>query len=74
MREARARAAAARESVDQAEENLRVSRELYGAGLANNTQVLDAVTLDINARNNRDSALLDEQLAQVRLSYAVGAL
>ncbi|MEO8755659.1 MAG: TolC family protein [Casimicrobiaceae bacterium] len=74
VREARARAAAARESVDQAEENLRVSRELYGAGLANNTQVLDAVTLDINARNNRDSALLDEQLAQVRLSYAVGAL
>lgn len=58
----------------QADENLRMSRELYGAGLATNTQVLDAVTLQINAVNNHDNATLDEALSQVRLEHAVGVL
>jgi outer membrane protein TolC len=74
VREARSRAATAGETISQSEENLRASRELYGAGLATNTQVLDAVSLQVAARSNRDSAALDEQLASLRLSYAVGAL
>jgi len=74
VQEARARSKATGEAVAQAEENLRSSRELYGAGLATNTQVLDAVTLRISAINNRDNASLDESLSLLRLEYAVGAL
>ena len=74
VREAQARVKASREAVAQADENVRMSRELYGAGLATNTQVLDAVTLQINAVNNRDNATLDESLSEVRLERAVGAL
>lgn len=72
--EAQARVRAAAETVAQAEENLRSSRELYGAGLATNTQVLEAVTLQINAVSNRDNAALDESLSSLRLAYATGTL
>lgn len=74
VREAQARVKASREAVAQADENLRMSRELYGSGLATNTQVLDAVTLQIDAVNNRDNATLDEALSDVRLAHAVGML
>lgn len=74
VHEAQARVRASGEAVAQAEENLRSSRELYAAGLATNTQVLDAVSLEVNALSNRDNATLDESLALLRLSYAVGAL
>jgi outer membrane protein len=72
--EAEARSKATGEAVAQAEENLRSSRELYSAGLATNTQVLDAVTLQINAVANRNNATLDESLSLLRLEYAVGEL
>ncbi len=72
--EAQARVKASTEAVAQSEENLRITRELYGAGLGTNTQVLDAVTLQTNAATNRDNAVLDESLARLRLEYAVGVL
>ena len=71
---ARAKVAASRAATAQAAENLRISRELYGAGLASNTQVLEAVTLSTRAAQNHDDAVLDEALAKVTLAYAVGAL
>jgi outer membrane protein len=71
---ARARVAASREATAQAAENLRISRELYGVGLASNTQVLDAVTLEVQATNDHDNAVLDEALAGLDLEYAIGAL
>ncbi|MDE2263127.1 MAG: TolC family protein [Gammaproteobacteria bacterium] len=74
VRAAHARVAASREATAQAAENLRISRELYGAGLASNTQVLDAVTLQVQATNDHDNAMLDESLAGMELEYAVGAL
>jgi len=74
VREAHARLAASRDAVAQADENLRISRELYGTGLATNTQVLDAVTLQISATSNRDNASLDESMSQLRLARAVGTL
>lgn len=74
VRAAQARVAASRQATAQAAENLRISRELYGVGLASNTQVLDAVTLEIQATNNRDNATLDEALAGIELAYAVGSL
>lgn len=72
VREARARAAAASEAVSQADENLRMTRELYGAGLGTNTQVLDASSLQVAAKNNRDNAELDASLSLLTLAYAVG--
>jgi outer membrane protein len=74
VREAQARVAASRQATAQAAENLRISRELYGVGLASNTQVLDAVTLQVEASNNYDNAVLDESLANIELAYAVGSL
>lgn len=74
VREARARLAASREAVAQSEENLRISRELYRSELGTNTQVLDAVALQVAATHNHDDALLDELLAQLRLARAVGTL
>ncbi len=74
VREARGRVSASREAVAQADENVRITRELYGSGLGTNTQVLDAVTLLVEAANNRDNATLDESLAVLRLARAVEAL
>lgn len=74
VRAAQARMAALREARSQAEENLRMSRELYGSGLGTNTQVLDAVTLQIAATSNHDNAVLDEALALLALARAVGRL
>lgn len=74
VQEAQARVKASSDAVAQAEENLRMSRELYGAGLATNTQVLDAVTLQVEAVNNRNDALLDDALFRLQLARAVGDL
>jgi outer membrane protein TolC len=74
VKEAQARVAASREAVAQADENLRMTRELYGSGLGTNTQVLDAVALQVSAANNSDNAALDESLALLRLGRAVGGL
>ena len=62
------------DAVDQAEENLRIARERYGAGLGTQTQLLQAETLRVGALGNRDNALLDLGLARIRLARAVGAL
>lgn len=74
VRAAQARISASREAKSQAEENLRMSRELYGSGLGTNTQVLDAVALQIAAANNHANAVLDEALALLALQRAAGKL
>ena len=74
LRDAQARLRASSQSVALAEENLHDSRELYGTGLATNTQVLDAVALRTRAVSNRDDATLDASMALLRLAYAVGGL
>lgn len=72
--EAAARLRVAGEAVTQAEENLRLARELYGAGLATNTQVLDAESLRVMALTNRDSASYDLVIAAYRIKRALGEL
>ena len=61
-------------AVDQAEENLRIARERYGAGLGTQTQLLEAESLRVRALSNRDNAVLDAGLSKLRLARAVGAL
>lgn len=72
--EADARRAVARAAVAEADENLRISRELYGAGLATNTLVLEAVALKESASGNRDDASFDAQFSRLRLAHAIGEL
>jgi outer membrane protein len=72
--ETRQRVGVTGDAVDQAEENLRIARERYGAGLGTQTQLLEAETLRVRALTNRDNAALDAGLARLRLARAVGAL
>jgi outer membrane protein TolC len=74
VEETRQRVEVTAESVAQAEENLRIARELYGAGLGTQTQLLEAETLRVQALTNRDNATLDAGLARLRLARAVGSL
>ena len=74
LREAEARVPVAGQAVEQAEENLRVAKELYGAGLGTNTEVLDAEALRLTSVSNRDNAVLDLALAGFRLQRALGDL
>lgn len=61
-------------AVEQAEENLRVSRERYEAQVATSTEVLDAQTLLTQARTNYYRALYSHHLARARLERALGAM
>ncbi len=72
--EASARIRAAAAAVAQAEENVRIAKELYSNGLATNNQVLDAETLDVIALTNRDDARFDALIAEYRLQRATGQL
>ncbi|MFI4890783.1 MAG: TolC family protein [Steroidobacterales bacterium] len=72
--EAAARIHAASAAVAQAEENLRIARELYASGLGTNNQVLDAETLRIVTVTNRDDARFDALIAEYRLQRSTGAL
>mgnify|MGYP001270038192 CR=1 FL=1 len=62
----------ATKAVEQAEENLRVSRERYKAQVATSTEVLDAQTLLTRALTNYYSALYSHHLARARLERALG--
>ena len=72
--DAAARVKAAGEAVEQAEENLRSARELYGSGLATSTQVLDAESLRVAALTNRDNARFDLLISGYRIQRAIGDL
>jgi outer membrane protein TolC len=74
VEEGRARVAVTREAVAQAEENLRITREQYAAGLSTSTRVLEAETLRVQSLLNRDEAVLDANLAALELARAVGEL
>ena len=74
IHESRQRVVVTAQAADQADENLRIARERYTAGLGTQTQLLQAETLRVQALRNRDDASLDAGLAQLRLARAVGAL
>ncbi len=61
-------------AVEQAEENLRVSRERYEAQVATSTEVLDAQTLLTQALTNYYRALYSHHLARARLERALGEM
>ena len=74
LAEAQGRVKMSGATVEQAEENLRIAREQYGAGLGTQTQLLQAETLRVQSLTNRDNAILDAGLARIQLARAVGSL
>lgn len=72
--ESRRRVEVADKAIQQAEENLRVTRHRFVEGVGTNTEVLDAETLRTQAYTNYYGALYDAVLATFRLRRAVGSL
>jgi outer membrane protein TolC len=72
--ESRSRVAVTHDAVAQADENLRITRQQYAAGLGTSTRVLEAETLRVQSLLNRDEAVLDADLATLELARAVGEL
>ena len=62
------------QALNQAEENLKVTKNRHAQELGNNTDVLDAETLRIKSRTNYTHAVYDAILADIRLRRAVGNL
>ncbi len=74
MGESRKRVKVTKETLDQAEENLKVTRNRYKEGIGTNTEVLDAETLRTINYVNYDKAGNDAVLAVIHLHYAIGNL
>jgi len=74
LNETRQRVAVTRSALRAASENLRVMRARYHEGLATNTEVLDAESLDTRSESNHADARYDFILAGLRLRRAVGQL
>jgi outer membrane protein len=59
-------------AVSQAEENFRINEERYKGQVATSTDVLDALTLLVQAKTNYYRALSDYNIAKARLARATG--
>lgn len=64
----------AKQAIEQADENLRVSTERYQQGLAVQTEALDAEDLRTQIYNNFHNAEYDFSMAKLNLRYALGIL
>lgn len=64
----------AKQTIEQANENMKVSRDRYQQGLATNTELLKAEDLRTAAHDNLNNAQHDFALATLRLRYALGVL
>lgn len=62
------------EAIRWADENLRIARKRYLAGVGTSTEVLDAETQRAHAFRNHYHALYDAVLAGLKLQYATGRL
>ncbi len=74
MEESRKRINVTKETLEQAEENLQVTRNRYKEGIGTNTEVFDAESLRTVNYASYDKASNDAVLAVIRLRYAAGSL
>ncbi len=72
--EAKKRIAVTKQSIAQADENLKVTADRYQQGLSTNTDVLRAEDLRTMAHNNFNNAIFDSNLAILQLRRAIGIL
>ncbi|MGE5400239.1 MAG: TolC family protein [Ignavibacteriales bacterium] len=61
-----------RQSLVQAKENYRIINDKYNVQLATSTDLIDAQTAVLQAETNYDSALVDYEIAKVRLEKSLG--
>jgi outer membrane protein len=64
----------AKASIEQAEENFRITEERFKANVTTSTEVLDAQTMLAQARVNYYSALSNLNVAQAKLEQNMGTL
>lgn len=69
-----ARVALTRDAIAEANENLRITRELYNESLITNTQVLEAIALQSAAEGHAADAVFDASIARLRLLKSIGEL
>ena len=74
MNESRERIDVTQQAVGQAEENLNVAINLFKAGMATHTEVLDAERLRTRTYMNHNNATYDAALAGLRLRRTLGEL
>ncbi len=74
LQEAQKRLSITEQSINQANENLKVSNERYQQGVTAHTEVLDAETLRIQAYDNFNNARYDVVMANLSLRRALGTL
>lgn len=72
MQQAKEKIDVARQSVEQAEENSRITSEKFKEGVALTTDVLDADVALLQAKTNYTQSLVDYELAQARLLKSIG--
>ncbi|HTP12333.1 MAG TPA: TolC family protein [Bacteroidota bacterium] len=72
FRQAKKKIELAQLSVDQATENLRVTREKFKAELTTNSELLDAEVTLLQAKVQLVQSLVEHELAEARLEKAVG--
>lgn len=61
-----------KKSVEQAEENYRITKDKYNQQLATSTDLIDAEVALLNAKTNLTNALVDLELAKTKLEKSVG--
>lgn len=61
-----------KKTVEQAEENYRITKNKYNDQLSTSTDLIDAEVMLLDAQTNLTNALVDLELAKVRLSKSVG--
>jgi outer membrane protein TolC len=59
-------------SVEQAEENYRITKEKYNSQLATSTDLIDAEVSVLQAKTNLTNALVDYELSRLSLDKAIG--
>jgi len=74
LHESRERTAVTEQAVAQADENLKVSKNLFKAGMVTHTEVLDAERLRTTTASNHNNAVYDTAVAGLRLRRTLGEL
>ncbi len=74
IQETQKRTTVTQQVIEQADENIKVTKERYQQGLSTNTDVLKAEDLRISAHDNFNDATYDSALAALRLRRALGIL
>ena len=69
-----ARVSLTRDAIAEANENLRITRDLYAESLVTNTQVLEAIALQTAAEGQAADAVFDASIARLRLLKVIGEL